>query len=82
MTVMQLRRRSLRELAYRVNDGLEVTLFWRPGSDELKVCVCDHKHGMYFEIRPEPDQALDVFYHPYSYAARCDVHYEDERMAA
>jgi len=82
MTATQFSDRPLRELAYRANDGLEVTLFWQPVTDELKVCVCDQKHGGYFEIRPEPDQALDVFYHPYSYAAHCDVHYEDERLAA
>ena len=77
----QLSHHPLRELAYRANDGLEVTLFWLPDADELKVCVCDHKDGAYFEIRPEPDQALDVFYHPYSYAAHSDVHYKDERLA-
>jgi hypothetical protein len=82
MTVMDLSHRSLRELAYRATDGLEVTLFWQPGTDELRVCVSDQKRGAYFEIRPEPDQALDVFYHPYSYAAHSDVQYEDERLAA
>ena len=75
-------KRPLRELAHRANDGLEVTLFWRPTTGELKVCVCDLKAGAYFEIRPAPDQALEVFYHPYSYAAQSDVHYEDERLAA
>jgi hypothetical protein len=34
------------------------------------------------EIRPEPDQALVVFNHPYAYVAHCDVHYADERLAA
>jgi hypothetical protein len=77
----QLSHRPLRELAYRANDGLEVTLFWLPDTDEVKVCVCDQKDGAYFEIRPEPDQALDVFHHPYSYAAHSNVHYQDERLA-
>ena len=82
MTVPQFSHCPPRELAYRANDGLEVTLFWQPDTDELKVCVCDHKDGAYFEIRPEPDQALVVFYHPYAYVADCDVHYADERLAA
>jgi hypothetical protein len=82
MTVPEFTPRQLRELAYRENDGIEVTLFWQPVTDELKVCVCDHKDGAYFEIRPAPHQALDVFYHPYSYVAESDVHYEDERLAA
>jgi hypothetical protein len=82
MTVPQFSHRPLRELAYRANNGLEVTLFWQPDTDELKVCVCDHKDGAYFEIRPKPHQALGVFYHPYAYMAHCDVHYADERLAA
>jgi hypothetical protein len=82
MTVTPLPSRALRELAHRTSDGLEVTLFWRPADDELTVCVCDHKQGAYFEIRPDPDQALEVFNHPYSYAARSEVRYEDERLAA
>ena len=73
---------SPRELAYRAGDRLEVTLFWHPRTDELKVCVCDLRHGEYFEVRPEPQLALDVFYHPYSYASLSDVHYADERLAA
>jgi hypothetical protein len=74
--------RTLRELAYRGGDGLEVTLYWCPTSNELMVCVCDHRRGAYFVVRPKPDAALDVFYHPYSYVAASDVHYEDERLAA
>jgi len=71
-----------RELAYRACDGLEVTLFWSPLTDDLRVCVCDQNRGAYFEIRPERHLALDVFYHPYSYASSSDVHYEDDRLAA
>jgi hypothetical protein len=58
-----------RELAYRSNDGLEVTLSWQSATDELVVCVCDRRHGAYFEIRPERHLALEVFNHPYSYVA-------------
>jgi hypothetical protein len=69
------------ELAFRAHDGLEVTLFWRP-TDELTVCVCDQRAGAYFEIRPKPHQALDAFYHPYSYASQSLVYFEDSRLAA
>jgi hypothetical protein len=82
MTAPQFSRREITELAHRASNGLEVTLFWQPVTDEVKVCVCDHKDGAYFEIRPAPDQALAVFYHPYAYLAGCDVHYADERLAA
>jgi hypothetical protein len=80
--VATLGRRRLRELAHRAGDGLEVTLFWEPATDELTVRVCDQRRGAYFEVHPEPQLALDVFYHPYSYASASDVHYEDERLAA
>jgi hypothetical protein len=72
----------MRELAHRSDDGLDVTLFWHPATDQLTVCVCDQRGGAYFEIEPEADDALDAFYHPYSYASRGSVHYEDERLAA
>ena len=82
MTVTALTRRPPRELAHRANDGLEVTLRWHPATDELTVCACDERRGAYFEIRPERHLALDVFYHPYSYASDSDVHYADDRLAA
>jgi hypothetical protein len=82
MTLPHISTHQLRELAYRKNDGLEVTLFWQPDTEDLKVCVCDHKDGAYFEIRPQPYEALVVFYHPYAYLADSDVHYADERLAA
>jgi hypothetical protein len=82
MTTTAPSRQPLRELARRSNDGLEVTLYWLPASDELMVCVCDQRRGAYFEIRPDHRDALDVYYHPYSYASSSDVHYEDERLAA
>lgn len=68
---------QLRELAHRSNDGLEVTLFWNAGSDELAVCGCDHRSGVSFNIRPEHHLALDVYYHPYRYVTRGDISYED-----
>jgi hypothetical protein len=71
-----------RELANRVNDGLEVTLFWHPANDVLSVCVCDQRRGAYFEIHPEARLALDVFYHPYAYAPSSEMYVEDERLAA
>ena len=72
----------MRELAHRSNDGLDVTLFWHPDTDELTVCVCDQRRGAYFEIEPEANGALDAFYHPYAYASFSCVHFEDDRLAA
>ena len=72
----------MRELAHRSNDGIDVTLFWHPHTDELTVCVSDQRRGAYFEIGIEPHNALDAFYHPYSYAPQSSVYYADDRLAA
>ena len=58
-----------RELAYRANNGVEVVLFWHQNTDELTVAVSDEHSGAYFELAAAPDQALDVFNHPYAHAA-------------
>ena len=57
------------ELASRTSGGIEVTLLWNRRSDELTVCVRDSQTGTYFELQAARDKALDVFYHPYAYAA-------------
>jgi hypothetical protein len=58
-----------RELARRANHGVKVVLLWHQVSNELTVCVSDQRSGVYFELEAEPDLALDVFHHPYAYAA-------------
>ena len=71
-----------RELARRSSAGVDVTLYWHPTLDELIVCVCDERQGAHFEIRPAPDLALDVYYHPYAYADRDGVYVTENRHAA
>lgn len=58
-----------RELAYRANDGIEVVLLWQQNIEQLTVAVSDQRSGAYFELAAAPDQALDVFNHPYAHAA-------------
>lgn len=58
-----------RELAYRANDGIEVSLLWEPRDDSLVVSVADEKTGEAFELRVEGERPLDVFYHPFAFAA-------------
>lgn len=57
------------ELAYRANDGLEVSLLWSSKSRRLTVVVSDARVGHSFELTAHPENALDVFHHPYAYAA-------------
>ena len=71
-----------RELAYRVNDGVEVVLFWQHNSDDLTVVVSDERRGAYFELAAAPDQALDVFNHPYAHAAFRGLPYVDASLSS
>jgi hypothetical protein len=57
------------ELAERKGDGLEVSLWW----DRLTGRIWVHVHersGRSWAVPADPEQALDVFYHPFAY---CDV---------
>ena len=61
---------ELRELDRRVSDGIEVQLLWRPRDNRAIVAVADAKTGESFTIEVRDDQrALDVFHHPFAYAA-------------
>jgi hypothetical protein len=56
------------ELAQRSSNGIDVYLLWSPGDDSLAVAVFDDA-GDSFELVVEPHEALEVFHHPYAYAA-------------
>jgi hypothetical protein len=65
-----------RELDHRQSNGIDVTLSWCPIGGELFVTVVDDA-GDSFEIAVEPHEALDVFQHPFAYAAVRSVHLLD-----
>jgi hypothetical protein len=73
---------SLRELAHREGDGLEVTLLWDERCDRVTVSVFDSKTGDCFALNAPCDRALDVFYHPFSYAASRTAPAMNEQLAA
>lgn len=58
-----------RELAARGSDGIQVLLLWHPIENALTVSVEDSRGGAGFQLAVPPDRALDVFCHPYAYAA-------------
>ena len=64
------------ELLVRERDGLEVALVWRQDVDALAVVVSDQRVGATFEITAPRDRALDVFHHPYAYAAAQGVEFQ------
>jgi hypothetical protein len=61
-----------KELAHRENDGVAVTLFWHSDSNRLSVSVYDWRNGDWFELEAAARNAMDVFEHPYAYAAQRD----------
>jgi hypothetical protein len=68
------RRRTMKwstytELAQRTGDSVAVSLLWRRVDNRLKVAVTDAGTGEEFELDAHPENALDVFYHPFAYAA-------------
>ncbi len=57
------------ELARRTSDGIDVVLHWDRASGGLAVTVSDLGTGDWFELAAPPESALDVFHHPFAYAA-------------
>ena len=65
---------SIRELAHRRNDGLDIRLLWDPATDRVSVSLQDGKTGEGFEVEVGAgERALDVFHHPFAYAAVRDA---------
>jgi hypothetical protein len=59
-----------RELHSRVNDGIQVDLLWSERRGRAWVTVTDRKRGERFSVLvPAGERPLDVFQHPYAYAA-------------
>jgi hypothetical protein len=57
------------ELAHRSASGIEVSLLWSRLTGSLSVFVADERSGETLRIEARRDNALDVFHHPYAYAA-------------
>jgi hypothetical protein len=65
------------ELDLRSHDRIHVRLLWRARDDRVIVAVSDGKTGERFSIDVRDDErALDVFRHPFAYAAwhRAETH--------
>ena len=72
-------------LAERKNAGVQVTLLWAEDTDTVAVLVRDDGNDDQFELSVEPGaNALQIFEHPYAYAACRGVDYRlaDVRRAA
>jgi hypothetical protein len=60
----------LRDLDHRRADGIEVRLLWNRRNGRVLVAVSDARTGDAFSVEvPASARPLDVFHHPYAYAA-------------
>jgi hypothetical protein len=70
------------ELAARESNGVSVRLFWSRSTNLLTVTVDDATNGESFElVLAEHERPLEVFYHPYAYAAARDLEFGVARHA-
>lgn len=61
---------SIRELNARVTDGIQVRLLWCQHDGTLWVAVLNTRAGGAFCVEVhDGERPLDVFHHPYAYAA-------------
>lgn len=65
----------VRELAHRAGDGIEVSLLWHETEGRLTVICTDERTADWFTLDADPENALDVFHHPFAYAAQRGVEY-------
>jgi hypothetical protein len=79
-TLGELERPFTRELARRQTGALEVALLWHPCTDSLSVSVRDSSGVSGFRLEVNAAEAMEVFHHPYAYAASRGIQYwrEDE----
>ena len=58
------------ELDSRTTDGIEVRLLWHAADSRVTVTASDTRSGEVLEVEVrDGERALDVFRHPYAYAA-------------
>ena len=74
---------SIRELDSRRNDGIQVRLLWRKHDGRLWVEVVDTKAGAAFAVDVrDGERPLEVFHHPYAYAAHHGGRFDARPAAA
>ena len=67
MTTTTLPYIPRRELARRVNGGLEITLYWDPQDDSTSIEVHHHSTEETINFLVRADRALDAFNHPFAH---------------
>ncbi len=71
---------SVRELDSRVSNGIQVRMLWRQLDDSVWVVVVDTRSGHRFRVEVAAhERPLDVFEHPFAYAATRGVETQPPR---
>ena len=73
MSTSTLTTVALRELARRVNGGLEITLYWHPDDNGISVEVYHQATGETIAFPVRADRALDAFHHPFVHLGEQDA---------
>ena len=79
---------GISELISRSDNGVDVALLWKRDDNTAIVVVVDHAAGEAFLLHVhDGDNPLDMFHHPYAYAAQRDIdhcpeHGEELKKAA
>ena len=67
---------DLHELDHRSSNGIDVTLLWARSTNTVSVHVRDERSDEDFELVVAPGTSpLDVFMHPFAYAAHQGIEY-------
>ena len=69
--------KSARELDHRESDGLMVDLMWDEEDNRVFVKVQDHRTGESFQVDANPENAMDVFNHPYAHVRHTDTNHSE-----
>jgi hypothetical protein len=68
-------------LASRENAGIRVRLLWAADTNAVTVLVLDGSSDDQFELLVESEtNPLDVYEHPYAYAASRGIHYRTTHL--
>jgi len=73
---------TVQELDSRENDGITVSLLWSPPTNELTVHVYDASVGAGFDLAASPAEAVEIFHHPFAYAAARGVGFAETLATA
>lgn len=76
MSTTQNTPTAFEELTRRESNGIAVALLWRRTDNRVKVTVSDTTTETSFEIDVADASPMDVFHHPYAYAAFRHIHTE------